>query len=286
MKNTLLYLLILMFLSINFVAHSADDGNSIKKAERIIALSPHSVEMLFAMGAGDKIIATTDYADYPAQAKKIERIGGYQGILIERVLELNPDLIIVWQSGNKSEQSAQLKKLGFNLYYSNPTTLDSIAQEIADLGDLVGHQEQAEQLAYQFNQHLAQVKKQYSKKSPVKIFYQLWPAPLQTAAGNSWIQHMLNICQGDNIFNDAANDYPKVSIENVVIRSPEVFIIPLAVNQQKPDDINWQKWPELPAVKNNQLYYLDADLLHRASPRVLDGLDALCESIDKARAFQ
>lgn len=289
MKNRFLYLFLLTFLLVNFTAYAANEAdkvNKIKKAERIIALSPHSVEMLFAMGAGDKIIATTEYADYPAAAKKIERIGGYQGILIERVLELNPDLIIVWQSGNKSEQSAQLKKLGFNLYFSNPTTLNSIATELVDLGELVGHQAQATQLAEQFTQHLTSVTKQFADKSPVKTFYQLWPAPLQTAAGNSWIQHMIKICQGDNIFNDAVNDYPKVSLENVVLRSPEVFIIPIANYQQVPDDINWQKWPELPAVKNDQLYYLNADLLHRASPRVLDGLDELCQSIDKARAFQ
>lgn len=289
MKNSKLWLFSVTFLCLNFIAYADDDTdniNKVKKAERIIALSPHSVEMLFAMGAGDKIIATTEYSDYPAPAKNIERIGGYQGILIERVLELNPDLIIIWQSGNKSEQSAQLKKLGFKLYFSNPTTLSSIANELLDLGELVGHQAQATQLANQFTQHLVKVKKRYAEKNPVKTFYQLWPAPLQTAAGNSWIQHMIKICQGDNIFNDAVNDYPKVSLENVVLRSPEVFIIPKANKQQIPDDINWQQWPELPAVKNNQLYYLNADLLHRASPRVLDGLDALCESIDKARAFQ
>ena len=269
-----------------FVSLTASAADEVKNAQRIIALSPHSVEMLFAMGAGDKIIATTEYADYPAEAKKIERIGGFQGILIERVLELNPDLIIVWQSGNKFEQSEQLKKLGFNLYYSKPTKLESIAKELIDLGELVGHQAQAQQLAQQFNQHIAKVTQQYADKKPVKVFYQLWPEPLQTAAGASWIQHMIKTCQGDNIFNDAVNDYPKVSLENVLIRAPEVLIMPFADYQNKPDDINWQDWAELPAVKNKQLYYLDADLLHRASPRVLKGLDALCESIDRARAFQ
>jgi len=283
MKNIIAPLFLLAGL---FFCVTTNAASEIKNAKRIIALSPHSVEMLFAMGAGDKIIATTEYADYPAEAKKIERIGGFQGILIERVLELNPDLIIIWQSGNQLEQSEQLKKLGFNLYYSKPTTLNTIATELIELGELVGHQAQAQQLADQFNQHLAKVTKQFADKDPVKVFYQLWPEPLQTAAGNSWIQHMLKICQGDNIFNDAVNDYPKVSLENVVIRAPEALIMPLADYQNKPDDINWQKWPELPAVKNKQLYYLDADLLHRASPRVLRGLDALCESIDKARAFQ
>ena len=256
MNNIILTLCLLTSLLINIAAY-AGTANEIKKAERIIALSPHSVEMLFAMGAGDKIVATTEYADYPVEAKKIERIGGFQGILIERVLELNPDLIIIWQSGNKLEQSEQLKKLGFNLYYSQPTSLNSIANELIDLGELVGHQAQAKKLAEQFNRHLAKVSQQYANKKPVKVFYQLWPEPLQTAAGSSWIQHMIKLCQGDNIFSDAVNDYPKVSLENVVIRSPEVLIMPLANYQNKPDDINWQDWPELPAVKNKQLYHLD-----------------------------
>ncbi len=94
-------------------------------AKRIIALSPHAVEMLYAIGAGDTIVAATDYADYPEAAKKIPRIGGYYGIQMERVLELNPDLIVVWDSGNKAEDINQLRTLGFNLYGSDPKTLEA-----------------------------------------------------------------------------------------------------------------------------------------------------------------
>lgn len=101
---------------------------------RIVALSPHAVEMLFAIGAGEQIVATTDYADFPEAAKAIPSIGGYYGIQIERVIELNPDLVVVWDTGNRSEDIEQLTKLGYRIYGSDPKTLEGIAEELEQLG--------------------------------------------------------------------------------------------------------------------------------------------------------
>jgi vitamin B12 transport system substrate-binding protein len=266
-----------------FVANSPAFAAS-KPAEKIIALSPHSVELLFAMGAGDKVVATTEHADYPLAAQSIERIGGFHGVQIERILEINPDLIVVWQSGNKREQISQLKQLGFNLYYSNPTNLDSIADEIVALGALVGKENTAQQLANSYRQRLTSLRKKYHQQPQVKVFYQLWSQPLQTVAANSWIGEMLNLCGGDNIFADAGTAYPQVSLESVLIKKPQVLILPIDKESGRlPDHINWQQWPEIPAVTSGHLYRADADLLHRASIRALDGLESLCQAIDNAR---
>ena len=250
-------------------------------AKRIIALSPHAVEMLYAIGAGDAIVATTDYADYPEAAKKIPRIGGYYGIQIERVLELNPDLIVVWDTGNKAEDINQLKALGFNLYSSNPKTLEGVAKELEELGKLTGHVEQAKKAAAVYRAELLRLRVENATKSEPKVFYQLWSTPLMTVSKNSWIQQIISVCHGQNVFYAAASDYPQVSLENVLLTLPEVIL--QSGEEGNVKGVDWNKWPEIPAVKNQHIYQLNADLLHRATPRAILGIEAMCAALDKAR---
>nr|WP_283104477.1 cobalamin-binding protein [Shewanella inventionis] len=244
-------------------------------------MSPQSVEMLFAIGAGDSIVATTDYADYPEQAKKIPSIGGSYGVQIERVIELNPDLVVVWQSGNKMEDIKQLQGLGFNIVNSDPKTLADVASDLELLGKLTGHSIKAKQVADDYRQQLADIKQQNQAKPVVKVFYQLWSTPLMTVAKGSWIQNLIDVCHGENVFYDAASEYPQISIENVLLTGAEVIL-------QSQDEgnvlgINWADWPELPAVKKQHIYQFDADLLHRATPRAILGVNAVCEALDKVR---
>ncbi|QXN25841.1 cobalamin-binding protein [Shewanella putrefaciens] len=250
-------------------------------AKRIIALSPHAVEMLYAIGAGESIVAATDYADYPEAAKKIPSIGGYYGIQIERVLELNPDLIVVWDTGNKAEDINQLKSLGFKLYSSSPKTLEDVAKEIEELGALTGRTEQASQVVADYRSELLQLRSENAAKSEPKVFYQLWSTPLMTVAKNSWIQQIIGVCHGKNVFYDAASDYPQVSLENVLMTLPEVILQSEEKGNVK--GVDWSKWTEIPAVKNQHIYQLNADLLHRATPRALLGVKAVCDALDKAR---
>lgn len=250
-------------------------------AKRIIALSPHAVEMLYAIGAGDTIVAATDYADYPEAAKKIPRIGGYYGIQMERVMELNPDLIVVWDSGNKAEDINQLKTLGFNLYGSDPKTLEGVAKELEELGQLTGHVEEASKAVAAYRAELIRLRVENAKKSEPKVFYQLWSTPLMTVSKNSWIQEIMSVCHGQNVFYDADSDYPQVSLENVLLTLPDVIL--QSEEEGNVKGVDWRQWPEIPAVKNQHIYQINADLLHRATPRALLGVQALCDALDKAR---
>ena len=250
-------------------------------AKRIIALSPQGVEMLFAIGAGEAIVATTDHADYPVAAKKIPSIGGFYGIQIERVIELNPDLVVVWQSGNKLADINQLRELGFRLFNSDPKSLADVASELEQLGQLTGHSQQAKSVADDYRQKLAQIRQQNQTKPAVKVFYQLWSTPLMTVAKGSWVQNLIEVCHGDNVFYDAASEYPQISIENVLLTGAEVIL--QSQDEGNVQGINWANWPELPAVKNQHIYQLDADLLHRATPRAILGVNAVCQALDKVR---
>ncbi len=272
MKTVKLLILILIFATGCVVA---------EPAKRIIALSPHTVELLYAIGAGDSIIAAVDHADYPEQAKNLPSIGGYHGIQIERILELNPDLVVVWGKGNKPDDIKRIKALGFTVYDSSPVTLDDVAADLIALGRLTGHQRQAESAAEKYRRQLAEIQQNNADKPKVRVFYQLWSTPLMTAAENSWIQQLISSCNGDNVFYHAGGDYPRVSIENVLLTLPQVIL--QSKDEGNKQGIDWSQWPGIPAVRHHHIYQLNADLLHRPTPRVIEGLEAVCEAIDKAR---
>ena len=252
-------------------------------AQRIIALSPHSVELLYSIGAGDRIVGTTQFADYPAAANDIPRVGGYNGINIERVLELEPDLVVVWASGNPTADLAQMKKLRLPIYESNPKRIEQIAHELIQLGKLTGLEQNAQREADRFINQLQKARAENSQKSKVRFFYQLWPKPLRGIGPGSWINEIMTTCGGENILGSGFSDYPEINVETVLLAKPDVILWP-DHHGRETDKVHWENWPEIPAVKNQHIYELEGDHLHRFTVRVLQGIDAVCDAFEKARA--
>lgn len=250
---------------------------------RVVALAPHIVENLFAIGAGSNIVGTVDYADYPNEAKNIERIGGYYGISLEKLLALKPDLVIGWKSGNQSEDLEQIKRLGIKIHLSDPKKIEEVANELIAFGKFTGRIEQSKQVSNAFITKLKKIKKQQQSKKILTGFYQLWPEPMMTVSENTWINQLIETCHVSNVFAHSPTDYPQISIENVVIKKPQIIIIPDEQADKPQPKINWQKWPEVPAVKHDQFIRVNADLLHRFTPRMLDGLANMCDKIDASR---
>ncbi len=280
MKITALFFTLLLA-SISVLANDSDDN----KKPTIIALSPHIVEMLFDIGAGDQIIGTTSFADYPEQAKKIPRIGNYMRIQIERVIELQPDIIIAWKSGNPSDDLARLAQLGFNIVYSQPHSFKDIANELRLFATLTGHEEKGKTVAKKFEQELNVITKTYQDKIEITGFYELWSRPLTTIAKKSWPQQFLNICKVKNPFEQVLTPYPQISIEQVLPASVQLIIQPLSSNQKDREGFNWQDWELIPAVANKNIIQPDADAMHRMTLRSLEALKALCREIDEIRAI-
>ena len=251
-----------------------------KVAKKVVALSPATVELLFTLGAGDRIVATVEYADYPEQAKKIPRIGNYLGIQIEKLVELYPDLVVVWQTGNKASDLKKIESLGFDVLYLNPANIGDIAQDLIKLGDKLGLQEKANNVAQSLLNKYQAIKAVYKNKRSISVFYQLWHQPLRSVGPKSWVGSLLNDCNAANIFS-TASDYPLVSKEDVIVKNPEVIIV--AGHGKVESTQLWEKWPELQAVAKKQIYQVEGDTLHRFSTRALDGLEKLCQLIDQAR---
>ncbi len=279
--NRFIHIVLLCWLITNgAVAHANEQQGD---AKRIIALAPHIVEILYQIGAGERIIGTTEHADYPDAANAIPRVGNYARLNIEQVLAADPDLIIAWKSGNPSDDLERLQQLGLNVVYSQPETLEDVAKELRYFGKLTGQTEQGEYQAKQFLSRLANIRQQYQDKTPISVFYELWPRPLTTVANNAWPQQQLAVCRASNPFVDSATDYPQINIEQVVLSAPQVIIQPSSHGVNSPDSVDWHQWPTIPAIKNNAFLHPNADKLHRMTSRSLDELAELCQQLDKYR---
>jgi len=252
---------------------------------RIIALAPHIVEMLFDIGAGEQIIAATEHADHPIAAQQIPSIGSSLRIQLERVIELQPDLIIAWKSGNPSDDLARIKQLGFNIVYSQPDSFADVAKELRLFGELSGHSEQAERVAVKFLADLANIKKKYSHKKPLIGFYEVWSRPLTTIAKGSWPQQFLDVCSISNPFHHAKARYPQVNIEQILQTNVDIIIQPLSENQTDKEGYTWDQWPILPAVQHQQIIKLNADVVHRMTTRSLSALTDLCQQAETSRQY-
>jgi vitamin B12 transport system substrate-binding protein len=265
-----------------------DIDNSQRQQLTIIALAPHIVESLYAIGAGQQIIGTTAHADYPQDAENILQVGNYARLQIEKIIQLKPDLVIAWKTGNPLDDLARLEKYHVSVIYSDPQNLEDVAAELIILGEATGRQQKAQQLAQQYLTQLAELRQRYADQPKVRVFYELWSRPLRTVAARAWPQQQIELCGAVNPFAQAQDDYPAVGLEQVLVSLPQVVIQPSqhsTDSTDSPDSLNWQKWAHIPAVQHGFIFHPDADKVHRMTSRMLDELSILCAQIHQARRF-
>lgn len=280
---------LLFWQSLVFAVSVTDDAGQIvtlsRPAQRIVSLAPNLTEILFAVGAGGRVVGVVQYSDYPLAAKKLPRIGGYEQFDLEAVIGLRPDLIVAWQSGNNSGQIAQLKKLGFPVYISEPRRIADVASSMERIGALAGGGEQAARALRDFRSRLARLQAQYAGRAPVRTFYEVWNRPLMTANGAHLIGDVMKLCGAQNVFAGLPTLTPTISEEAVLVADPEV-IIASGMDEARPEWLDdWRRWPRMKAVRGGHLYFVPPDILQRHSPRILDGAEQLCTLVDRARSI-
>jgi len=252
-------------------------------AQRIVALAPHIVENIYSAGAGGKIVGAVDYCDYPEEANNIPRVGGIGSFSVEAIVALQPDLVVVWRSGKSTSVIDKLTSLGLNVYVSDPHTLDHVPKSIRDFGRLAGTGEIAEVNATAFELRQQQLVRRFAYLRKVGMLYQVWNEPLQTLNDQHIISDVMRLCGGRNVFGESLSLAPKISLESVIARDPEV-IVASGMGQERPDWLNdWVKWTSLKAVELNNLYYIPPDIIQRHTVRLLDGAARLCDQLALAR---
>ncbi|WP_090207255.1 cobalamin-binding protein [Ectothiorhodospira magna] len=252
-------------------------------AQRIISLAPHITELLFAVGAGDRVVGTVSFSDYPAAAADIPRIGSYKQLDMESILALKPDLVVAWSSGNVQAQVERLARLGIPIYYNDPQDFEQLALALERLGTLAGRAAQGREAAEDFRRDLRALAAQYSHRPRVTVFYQIWDRPLMTLNDRHLISRAIEICGGHNLFGDLEALVPRLDREVVLAADPEA-ILGGGMGEDSPHWIEeWRRWPTLTATARDNLFFIPPSLLQRATPRILEGTRLFCEALEIAR---
>mgnify|MGYP000008682080 CR=1 FL=1 len=263
-----------------------DAGNRVtlqQPARRIISMSPHVTELLFAAGGGSRIVGAMNFSDYPEAAKRIPLIGSNSQIDMERAVALKPDLLIVWQSGNTARQLEQIRQLGVPVFFSEPRKLDDVATSLTRFGQLLGTEATAQQAAAAYRAQVAALAARHGKRPTVRVFYQIWDKPVYTLSGDHMVSDAIRLCGGENIFASLKVKAPSVSIEAVLQADPEVIA---GDEQHGPDDAGitiWKPYKTMTAVARGNLFTLNSELLTRSGPRLPQGVAQLCERLETAR---
>ena len=263
-----------------------DDGRQVtlqRPALRVIAMAPHATELVYAAGGAERIVAAVDYSDYPEAAKRLPRVGSNRQIDMERVAALKPDLIVIWMHGSSERQIEQIRAMGIPMYHSEPKKLVEIPDSLVRIGKLMGTEKVADAAATDLRSQLAALAARYAGRPPVRMFYQVWDKPLHTLNGGHIVSDAVRLCGGENIYAGMKVTAPVVSFESVLGEDPEAIVSTGERSKEDGGVAVWRPFTSMTAVRRDNLFRLDGNLLNRAGPRMIAGTAALCEKLELAR---
>ena len=240
--------------------------------ERILALSPHACELLYAIDAGAEVVGVSAYCDYPEAVKKMPVIANYSRLFSEASLRLSPTLVIASNPGLKGLQ--QLEQYGVRVIVTHPESLQDIFDDLIRLGEQTGHEQQADRLVAQMRERLAAVQGRTTKR--LRVFFEVWSDPLMTEAGGSFITHVLSAAGGDNVFAENRAETMRLNVESVVRANPEVIIIPSRSGDIEARKIFWREW-----LPDARVIAINPDLVSRPGPRIIDGIVQLQQQLSR-----
>jgi len=288
LNRNILLPLILFALSISFAgctdSSSAAQIQNGKTSERIISLAPSVTETLFAIGVGDRVVGVTLFCNWPPEVKKLPKVGEFARFDLEKILALKADMVIATKDAPRETIKHELAQYGIELILVGPQTVRETIKGILDVGRAVGADLKAEILARDMEQKLIALQQRVKDSPKVKTVIVFEREPLILAGPDTFADDIIRLAGGTNIASDARIRYPRYSFERLVVRGPEVIIE--AAHAGGYGDITakhirsfWKKWPSIPAVKNNRIAIVDADLVSRPGPRIIDGLEAVARAL-------
>ncbi len=246
---------------------------------RIVSLAPHATELLFAVGAGERVVAVDPYSDEPPEAKALPKLSGYPQLDAEGLFALAPDLVILWGPGVSRAQLDRLESLDIDAFVSHPRTLDDIVSTLRRFAQLAPDPALGEAEADAFAAGLASIRARYAHRRPVRVFVQIWALPLYTVSDADPIGDALHSCGGVNIFGDVGVAAPQPGVEAVLARRPELVV----ASDRSPSPERWAELGLLAPRGPARFVVFEASRFERPGPRSLGALQRLCEAIDEVR---
>jgi len=251
-----------------------------KPPTRVVSLAPSVTEILFAIGAGEQVVGVTQFCDYPPEALSKPKIGASQ-TNVESVLSLNPDLVLAPREFIRPDVLSKLEQLKVPTYILHAKTLEDILSQIQTLGRMLGRSPGADALTTSMRQRINDLKARTARLARPSVLYVLNSDPLMTVGPGSFIQQLIELAGGTNIAAGAGMAYPKLSMEEVLSRDPEVIIFPVGTDEGIPEEERhrWRRWSTMSAVKHNRFVLIPSVLLDRPGPRVIEGLELLAKQL-------
>lgn len=240
-------------------------------APRVISLSPSNTELAFA--AGITPVGVSAFSDYPPEAAAIEQVASWQGINLERIVALKPDLVLAWKEGNAERQINQLSALGIHVLWIETDSVASIIDALQQLAAWSPQPEKAKQAARALQQDYAELKSRYASTSKTRVFLQFGTNPLFTSGKHSIQNEILELCGGENIFAASRVPWPQVSREQVLSRNPQAIVFGGKEREVPKIAAYWHTQLKIPVIA------LNSDWFERASPRIILAAKQLCSAL-------
>jgi iron complex transport system substrate-binding protein len=251
------------------------------KPPRLLSLAPNLTELAYAAGAGSLLVGTVEFSDYPEAARKLPRVGDAWRVDVERVLELRPDIVLVWPTGTPDTVISRLRQLRLRVVEVPTQKLADVPRALRQMGQLAGTTPVAEQAALAFERDVAAQRARYAQRPVLSVFIQIDDEPIYTVNGRHVISEIVTLCGGRNVFADLPQLAPPIGAEAVLAADPQVIV---STDDTITDPLaEWVRWPRMQAVQARTVYALSSDLVARASPRLAQGVGVTCQALERAR---
>jgi cobalamin transport system substrate-binding protein len=249
--------------------------------KRVVSLSPSITENIFAINQQHRLVGITRFSDYPSETSNYPKVGSYTRLDLEKIVALKPDLCIGLKDGNPVEIIDRLASLNIPVFATDPRNLDGVLETILEIGTLLNSSDPANRLVKSLRDRRKTIVSRVAKidKKP-KVFFQIGISPIVSAGNDTFISELIALAGGENAAQGTI-PYPRFSKEQVLVLAPDVLIITSMARGGGFESMKkwWSRWPSMPAIKENRIYLMDSNLLDRASPRMIDGLELLARQI-------
>lgn len=246
---------------------------------RVISLAPNLTEVVFAIGAGDRLVGRTSYCNFPDEAKAVAEIGDTLQPNLERIISLQPQVVLISTASQLEVFTQQLQNQNIAVFVTDPHDLDGVFRSIEHIGRIVGHTDQAVQLIQKLRDRTRSVEEAVKQKPPVRVFYQLSEEPLYTAGRDAFVTDLMRRAGGTSVTADVPGAWPRYSNESALAAKPEAIILPTGGSMGAANSTVTEALRQSPAALAGHVYKINDDLLVRPGPRAVDGLEAMARAL-------